>query len=295
MGIWSYVVITILILIIVFLGIKIHLLQKSACEIKKSFDHILNNDTNNLIDISSRDKHLCQLAEAINIQLRKLRKERQKFQQGNLEIREEITNISHDLRTPLTSICGYIDLLKQEEKSEVTNRYIKIIEERTEVLKQLTEELFYYSVSISTINELPMEEVILNGVLEEIISAYYAVLKSKNIVPSIDITDRKIKRNLNKGALSRIFGNIISNAIKYSDGDLKIVLSDEGKIIFSNYAPMLSEIKLGQLFNRFYTVETGNKSTGLGLTIAKELTEQMGGVINASYDNGIISISILFR
>ena len=140
-----------------------------------------------------------------------------------------------------------------------------------------------------------MEEVILNGVLEEIISAYYAVLKSKNIVPSIDITDRKIKRNLNKGALSRIFGNIISNAIKYSDGDLKIVLSDEGKIIFSNYAPMLSEIKLGQLFNRFYTVETGNKSTGLGLTIAKELTEQMGGVINASYDNGIISISILFR
>lgn len=295
MDIWYYVVITILILIIVFLGIKIHLLQKSACEIKKSFDHILNNDTNNLIDISSRDKHLCQLAEAINIQLRKLRKERQKFQQGNLEIREAITNISHDLRTPLTSICGYIDLLKQEEKSEVTNRYIKIIEERTEVLKQLTEELFYYSVSISTINELPMEEVILNGVLEESISAYYAVLKSKNIVPSIDITDRKIKRNLNKGALSRIFGNIISNAIKYSDGDLKIVLSDEGKIIFSNYAPMLSEIKLGQLFNRFYTVETGNKSTGLGLTIAKELTEQMGGVINASYDNGIISISILFR
>ena len=146
MGIWSYVVITILILIIVFLGIKIHLLQKSACEIKKSFDHILNNDTNNLIDISSRDKHLCQLAEAINIQLRKLRKERQKFQQGNLEIREAITNISHDLRTPLTSICGYIDLLKQEEKSEVTNRYIKIIEERTEVLKQLTEELFYYSL-----------------------------------------------------------------------------------------------------------------------------------------------------
>ena len=86
------------------------------------------------------------LTESINRELRSLRRERRRFQQGDLELKEAVTNISHDLRTPLTAICGYLDLLEQEEKSQNVQRYLSQIEDRTMALRQLTEELFCYSV-----------------------------------------------------------------------------------------------------------------------------------------------------
>ena len=103
-----------------------------------------------------------------------------------------------------------------------------------------------------------------------------------------------MRRTLNKNALSRIFGNIVSNAIKYSDGDLQIVLQETGELVFSNHASALDEIQVGKMFDRFYTVETANKSTGLGLAIAKMLTEQMNGSIRAAYQDNILNIFIFF-
>ena len=136
---WLWLFISGLILVIVLLLIKIHLLRKSAKEIECSFAEKLITDSNTLIDISSNDKYMCHLANEINIQLRKLRAERRKFQKGDIELKNAVTNVSHDLRTPLTAIYGYLDLLEQEEKSEKVNRYIAVIKNRTEMLKQLTE------------------------------------------------------------------------------------------------------------------------------------------------------------
>lgn len=295
MEILLWVIVGILILIILLLSIKIYLLKKSAKEIETEIADRLETDTNTLIDISSRDRHMQSLAESINIQLRELRKERHHFQQGDYELKEAVTNISHDLRTPLTAICGYLDLLEQEEKSETVTRYLEIIKNRTEILKQLTEELFRYSVFVSVSNNTSFEDVILNNVLEESISDFYADLKSRLITPEISIPENKIKRSLNKNALSRIFQNIISNAIKYSDGDLNITLHDSGETVFSNNASQLDEIQVRKLFDRFYTVETAKKSTGLGLSIAKALTEEMNGSITAKFSNGVLSIHVLFQ
>jgi signal transduction histidine kinase len=104
----------------------------------------------------------------------------------------------------------------------------------------------------------------------------------------------KIQRRLDRRALSRIFGNIIDNAIKYSDGSLEITLSEAGEIDFTNSASQLDEIQVGRLFDRFYTVEAAKKSTGLGLSIAKALTEQMNGTISAHYLGGKLNIHIVF-
>lgn len=294
MEVCLWITIFILILVVILLTTKLHLLKKSAKEIKTALSEKLETETNTLIDISSHNKNMKSLAESINIQLRELRKERLHYQQGDYELKEAVTNISHDLRTPLTAICGYLDLLEQTEKSEEVTRYLEIIRNRTEILKQLTEELFRYSVFISVSDNTSYENVALNSVLEESISAYYASLKERNITPKISIPDVKIERNLNKNALSRIFGNIISNAIKYSDGDLNITLLEGGEIIFSNKASSLDEVQTGRLFDRFYTVETAKKSTGLGLSIAKALTEQMNGSITAKYIDGSIYIHIFF-
>ena len=294
MEIFLSVLIGILILIIFLLILKVYLLRKSIREIEKEFSYRIKTDTNTLIDVSSHDRQIKKLAEGINTQLRELRKERHHFQQGDFELKEAVTNISHDLRTPLTAICGYLDLLESEEKSEAVKRYLDIIKNRTAILKQLTEELFRYSVFVSVSNNTSYESVVLNSVLEESILGFYADLKSHMITPEISIPDKKIKRNLNKNALSRIFGNIISNAIKYSDGDLKITLHKSGEIVFSNSASKLDEIQVGKLFDRFYTVDTAKKSTGLGLSIAKALTEQMNGSITACFNNGTISIRLIF-
>lgn len=162
------------------------------------------------------------LASEINVQLRLLRKERHRYQQGDLELKEAVTNISHDLRTPLTAINGYLDLLERTEKSE------------------------------------------------------------------------DVWRSLDAGAVNRVFSNIISNALKYSDGDLSVIMAKNGCITFSNTAQNLNAVTVGRLFDRFYTVEASRNSTGLGLSIAKILTERMGGSIFAEYHNKKLYISIQF-
>lgn len=294
MEIWLWVSIGILIAIIIALLIKIHILQKSVKEIEIAFADRLVTDTNILIDISSSDKNVRRLANTINGQLRKLRTERRRFQQGDLELKNAVTNISHDLRTPLTALSGYLELLEQEEKSETVNKYIEIMKDRVDILTQLSEELFRYSVIISTKDNITKEQVIINTVLEESIAAFYTILTERNIVPDIQISEIKVVRMLDRSALSRVFSNLISNVIKYSDGDLKIVLSENGEIAFSNMASGLDEIQVGRLFDRFYTVEAARKSTGLGLTISKTLVEQMKGTISAIYENNRLSIHIFF-
>ena len=224
-----------------FLLIKILLMKRSAQEISEKLPEILSGDTNTLIDISSKDKSMRKLADSINKQLAVLRRERLRYTQGDKELKTAITNISHDLRTPLTAICGYLDIMKNEEKSEKLAGYLDIIKDRAALMKQLTEELFRYSV-----------------------------------------------------ILSRVFANIIGNALKYSDGNLRITLDDNGIITFSNTASSLDKVDVGRLFERFYTVESARNSTGLGLSIARNLVERMGGTITAEYLCNTLYIRIDF-
>lgn len=291
---WLWVVIGILVFMMGVLVVKIYLLQKAAREIKEAFADRLITDTNILIDISSHDRYMRELANTINIQLRKLRADRHCFQQGDMELKNAVSNISHDLRTPLTAICGYLDLLEQEEKSTTVERYIEVIRNRTEILKQLTEELFRYSVIITTEDNMIKEAVEINRVLEESIAAFYVALNERRIIPNIKMPESKVSCYLDGSALARVFSNLLNNAIKYSDGDLDIILSETGEIIFANTASGLNEVQVGKLFDRFYTVEAARKSTGLGLAIAKTLVEQMNGTISAKYENHRLSICILF-
>ena len=274
--------------------IKIIQLKKAAREISAAFADRLQTDTNTQIDISSRDKDMCRLASAINTQLRILRQEHLRYHQGDTELKNAVTNISHDLRTPLTAICGYLDMMEKTEISEQQARYLGIIKERTELMKQLTEELFRYSVIVSDDEKTETETILINQVLEDSIMGYYAVLTEKGIHPDVNITDKQIMAELNKEYLSRIFSNLLNNAVKYSDGDLDIILSDTGEIIFSNTAKGLSAVDAEQLFDRFYTVEAAHHSTGLGLSIARTLVRRMGGTITGEYADSRLKIKIKF-
>lgn len=294
MEIWLPVICGILAVIIGVLSAKIYLMKKSLKEIEEKLSEKLRMETNTLIDISSRDEDLRRLADTLNTELGTLREERRRFKWGDKELKDAVTNISHDLRTPLTAVCGYLDLLKKEEKSETAAGYLDIIENRTQVMKELAEELFDYSLISSAEEEEKKERICLNAALEESIVSFYGAIKQKGIEPEIFMTERRIEKNLDAMALTRIFGNIINNAIKYSDGDLKVELKDDGTIVFSNSAKNLNSVAAKRLFDRFYTVETGRNSTGLGLSISKLLTERMGGKICAEYEDGRLIIIVMF-
>lgn len=292
MNIWTGLLIIGLLIIIGILFSKVYLLKKSAKEINIAFAEKIKHDTNTLIQISSHDTDMRALAASINMQLKVFNNSRQKYKHGDLELKEAITNISHDLRTPLTAIYGYLNLLRDEECSKTARVYLSSIENRTKAMKQLTEELFQYTLTAADTEDMIIETVNLNAVLENIISSYYSVLKQKNIIPKITIPDKKTEGKGNENALSRVLGNIISNAVKYSDGDLNITLTRDREFFFSNHASGLTEIQIERLFDRFYTVNSARKSTGLGLSISKILMEKMGGTISADYENEILTICI---
>ena len=280
--------------IIIFLVIKIKTMRKSMDEICSCLSEHLSSDTNQLITVSSGDRYVRRLASEIAKQLTELRRQRRQYVNGDRELKEAVTNISHDLRTPLTAICGYLELLEAEEMTDNTRRYVEQISNRTEALKALTEELFRYSV-VSSVSALSYEKLNVGRVLEDTLISFYGAFKQKNITPNISLPDGVIIRSLDKSALSRIFGNIISNAVKYSDGDFSVTMTNTGEITFSNTASELSSVDVGKLFDRFYTVDSARKSTGLGLSIAKLLTERMGGKIFAEYKNNRLSVILRFN
>ena len=242
--------------IALILCLKVYMLKAGMAEIRAELTDWLKTDTNTLISISSNDQQLRLLAADLNKQLRMLRKQRRQYLNGDRELKDAVTNISHDLRTPLTAIFGYLDLLEAEEKSERVTRYVMAIQNRVEVLKQLIEELFRYSLIMSDEGPMQLEPLCVNGILEESLVSFYAALTKCGITPQIDITEKKIIRTLNRTALLRVFSNILYNAIKYSDCDLKVELLETGKIIFSNTAQKLNDVQVGKLFNRFFSVET---------------------------------------
>lgn len=269
-------------------------MQKEIKNIEESLSNIIKTDTNNLITISTNDKELKKLATILNKSLKELRRLELEYKQGSGELKSSITNISHDLRTPLTAIRGYLDLMDNNNLTSIQLKYLKIINQKVKDLTELTEQLFDFSKALDIQNEIKRENIIINDVLEESIASFYSLFKEHNITPNIDICAYKVVRVLNENMLKRIFENIISNAIKYSKKDLNIKLYSNGTIEFSNKADELDKVSIEKIFNRYYTVKNAKKSNGIGLSIAKQLVDLSNGTIEAKYKNHNLIIKVKF-
>ncbi len=280
--------------LVLALILRLRLLQSSLDEIGRQLEERLGTDTNNPIFLSTRDPHARKLAARLNIQLKELRRLRRRYENGDRELKEAVTNVSHDLRTPLTAICGYLELLERGDKTADQARYLALISGRAQAMRRLTEELLRYSVAAGMEDEPDLEPVDLNAAVEEAVAAFYGALVEQGVAPAVSLPETRVVRELDRAALARVLGNLLANALKYSGGDLDIVLDTQGTIVLSNAAPGLDEVQVGRLFDRFYTVETGRASTGLGLSIAKALTERLGGSISARYEAGRLAVDLCF-
>ncbi len=292
MELFKLCLIIVLIIAVLVLGFKIYRLKKSVREVDSALSEKLENDTNTLIAVSTSDKDVINLASHLNHELKTLNAEKHRYYEGDRELKNAVTNISHDLRTPLTAICGYVDLLENEEMTDNAKRYTAVIKERAYSLNKLTEELFRYSVILSDEQEMSIEKTNINYILEESIIAFLEELSKRSIKPKIIMPEKAVFANTDASALKRIFSNILSNAVKYSDGDLRIELTSDNEILFTNTAKNLSKTEVGRLFDRFYTVESARKSTGLGLSIARHLANQLGAEISAEYKNKKLTVKV---
>ncbi len=293
MSIWFYLFLIVL-CISILLTFKILIMKNEIKNIGKTLVSILKSDTNNLITINSTDNELKTLATTLNHSLKNLRKLELEYKNGNQELKSSITNISHDLRTPLTAIRGYLDLIDNSNLTDKQIKYLKIIEHKARDLTHLTEQLFDFSKSIDVQKEMKKEKIIINDILEDTIASFYSLFVTHNITPNIEICKEKVIRLLNENILKRIFENIISNAIKYGEKDFNVKLYENGTIEFSNTTNELDQTRLEQLFCRYYTVRNTKKSNGIGLSIAKQLVELNDGTIKAKYKDNKLIIQVHF-
>ena len=279
----------------IILIMKITAMRLSVRELRVDFKERATLRSNTLLGVSSRDKQIRLLASSINETLAELRDSFNKYKQGDAEIKTAITNIAHDLRTPLTSICGYLELSERIDKSPELENYLSIINERAGHMKKLTEELFEYSIITGGEISEERKEVNVNKVLEDAIMSFYPALTDRGIEPVVEITEQQITRMLYPSYVERIINNLIGNALKYSDGDLEVSLSESGKLRVVNSSKALSSVDVNKLFDRFFTVENArNNSTGLGLSIVKVFAERMNLSLDAVYEDGKIAIEVGF-
>lgn len=285
-----------LIVICIALTIKLYFMKKSVKEIEAGLKDILESDTNNLITISSSEKNIKKLATSLNIELKTIRKQKLQYENGNQELKKLVTNISHDLRTPLTAIKGYIDLIEKDKLSKNQEKYLNIIQKKTDELTELTEQLFDFSKTIDSDIKISKEKCNINEILEEVLASYYVIFKEKGIEPQISMCSENVYKKLNKASIIRIFENILSNISKYCVNNFKVELKDDGTIIFANKVKdgLLDATTVQKIFDRYFTVENAKKSTGIGLSIAKELVELNDGSISANFTKDTLIIEIKF-
>lgn len=284
------IIIFILILIIFFLLYKIILINYKMKDIIKQLKQ-KKFETNNLITTNTKNKYINDFIINLNKELTIIHNKEIEYSNNNQELYKMVTNISHDLRTPLTVVIGYIDLLKKNNNP----KYLDIIDNKLEEITNLTEQLLDYSKWFDTKETINKENICLNDVLEETIISFYNMISKNNIELKINISNKKIYINNNKIILTRIFENIIYNAIKYSDHNLEIELKENGTIYFKNKTSQIDKISINKIFDRYFTVENAKKSNGVGLSIAKELVELSNGIIEAYFLNKYLVIKIIFK
>ena len=273
-------IVFILIFAISVLSFYLFLLKKEIRRTTKKIQDIESEKSNILINKEFDDKDMNKLIMQINILLKSINNREIMICEKNNSLQKMITNIAHDLRTPLTSALGYIDILKNKQLSDEENeKYISIIEERLYNLSYLITNFFEFSKIISKDEEIELKKQNVIGILEKSISNFYDDFSKSNRIIELNTDFNKVEIMTNTQLISRVFDNLIINAYKHSNSNLIINLKKENnkvQIVFINKLED-EDIDIGKVFDEFYTADISRTkgNTGLGLAIAKEITEQL--------------------
>lgn len=289
-----YSVIVVLSILVITLVLRVVTTNIEIRNIIRDLEDITEKDTNILLTTSSGDKSIKSLVDSLNKELKKLLSIKREYSKGVFDVKKSAENIAHDIRTPLTVIKGYVDLLEEEDLSEEGKKCLEIIKGRTRYMKEMTDELFL-SLSMKSRGVLSLSDIDAKSVLEEALVSFYNEFKKKGMTPSIITPNDKVILKADSKALYRVYSNIISNALKYGEGEFNVQMDEKGNITFSNYAPNMDSVEANKLLDRYYTISDAKASSGIGLSISNEILQEMGGELKVRLDNKRLYISIVYK
>ncbi|WP_017548277.1 sensor histidine kinase [Salinicoccus carnicancri] len=280
-----------------YLFIRLLTYKRELSKISGQLGRYNDFDTGKKVDVSLADQGIEQLGAEVNrlIDLY-VQTDRERIR-SERELKQAVANISHDLRTPLTSIKGYIQMAATDDLSEAERQeYMDIAAARAKRLEQLVDDFFELSRIESTDYGLSPETINLKRHFGEVMLGFYHSFEARNLEPEVTMPEHGVFMHTDPSALTRILENLLSNAIRYSDGKVQagITESDDSIVVFvANSASHINgSIDLDMLFERFYVADRSRtgKSTGLGLSIVRSLTEKTGGTIRAEYERGMFTV-----
>lgn len=289
-------IVGLLVVIIIFLAVRLFILRREIMRISNALEKLNTGISNEKLTVAMLHKPLETLCQQINHGIEMQTNARIKAENHEAELRAQISNISHDLRTPLTAILGYISMAKTTP--EKTANYLEIIEDRSKALQSLVEQFYELSVIEDSNAELALEPVDITAALTNCLLGNYTLFEAKGIQPESRLPERAVMVISNAQALERIFQNLLQNALKFAKRGIIISLTDKGThctFSISNDADNLTDANVDHLFERFYTADKSRTSgnTGLGLYIVKRLLEKMqGGISSVKLENGWFNLEI---
>ena len=295
-----YIIIGILAGIIILQSIIIWKYQRQVKDICRQLAFLMKHDSNMLIHREFGLGGIGMLSDRLNDLLELRRKEKQYYQEKETLIADTYTNLSHDIRTPLTSLDGYFQLMEACENVEEQRRYLSIIHERIHSLNEMLEELFMFTKLKNESYRLELTSCCINRILKETVFSYYDDWVRREIQPDIQITEEQLYIDGNKQGLSRIIQNVIKNGLDHGEKKIRIVLKREQNqavLRISNQVIASEQIDIEHVFDRFYKADAARSktSTGLGLSIAREFVRRMNGEIGAKIEENEFIVEMSFN
>lgn len=292
-------IIGILAAFLILLLLKLVGILRQIRDICRQLTFLKDYDSNLMITGQEASGPLRELMDELNEMLDRQREQRRRYLKKEQDISDAYTNLSHDIRTPLTSLNGYFRLLEESEDPKERARYLSVIEERINSLKEMLEELFTYTKLKNETYVLEMEPLYLNRIVTETVFSYYDVWMEKGIESEIDFSEEQMKIEGNAAGLRRTLQNIIKNGMDHGTGKMRITLKrqDQWAVVECiNYVEHPEEIEVEKVFERFYKADEARSrtSSGLGLSIAKAFTGYMNGEIRALLQGNWFSICLRF-
>ena len=295
-----YIIIGILAGIIILQSIIIWKYQRQVKDICRQLAFLMKHDSNMLIHREFDLGGIGMLSDRLNDLLELRRKEKQYYQEKETLIADTYTNLSHDIRTPLTSLDGCFQLMEACENVEEQRRYLNIIHERIHSLNEMLEELFMFTKLKNESYRLELTSCCINRILKETVFSYYDDWVRREIQPDIQITEEQLYIDGNKQGLSRIIQNVIKNGLDHGEKKIRIVLKREQNqavLRISNQVTASEQIDIEHVFDRFYKADAARSktSTGLGLSIAREFVRRMNGEIGAKIEENEFIVEMRFN
>ena len=249
-----YIIIGILAGIIILQSIIMWKYQRQVKDICRQLAFLMKHDSNMLIHREFGLGGIGMLSDRLNDLLELRRKEKRYYQEKETLIADTYTNLSHDIRTPLTSLDGYFQLMEACENVEEQRRYLNIIHERIHSLNEMLEELFMFTKLKNESYRLELTSCCINRILKETVFSYYDDWVRREIQPDIQITEEQLYIDGNKQGLSRIIQNVIKNGLDHGEKKIRIVLKREQNravLRISNQVIASEKIDIEHVFDRF--------------------------------------------